>query len=624
MSGAEIAMNRKERRADSKRGHPFASGAASDGWDKAFTTDDLLAKARAYRQQGQPQTAGDICERIVAREPSHVPALNLLGLIYQDAGRHKLAVKAFAEAVTADDLNAACHYNLASSYQALDRRDDAVSHFTKAIALGMSQKNIEHFIFQNPVITACISRIEETWPLPSNRDDLLPAHDLASIANDVFLRCALESVLLNTEPLERFLTFLRSALLATAYASAADFRPIDDAAVALFCAVAQQCFINEYIFIQSNQERRSSSELRALLLGKLARGDAIPPLLLAAVAAYFPLHALPGAPTLVSRKWPPIAAGLVRRQIGEPLEEAADVGAIAVLTAIDNAVSVQVMQQYAENPYPRWTISPLAAFAAASETPATPAADDRISAGMEILIAGCGSGQHVFQVAHLFPGSRVLAVDISLPSLAYARRKTREEGLRNIEYTQADILGLGTIGRSFDRIEAVGVLHHLAEPELGWRVLLSLLRDRGEMRIGLYSEAARRAVVAVRAFIAERNYRPTADDIRECRQQILRNADKRRWRSVTELQDFHSMSGCRDLLFNVMEHRFTLPRIKTILNELRLSFLGFDLPPWTLEQFGKQFPGEAAALTNLDKWDAFEAENPLTFRHMYQFVVRRD
>ena len=42
---------------------------------------------------------------------------------------------------------------------------------------------------------------------------------------------------------------------------------------------------------------------------------------------------------------------------------------------------------------------------------------------------------------------------------------TRKAGLHNVEYAQADILKLGTLGRSFDRIEAMGVLHHLADPK---------------------------------------------------------------------------------------------------------------------------------------------------------------
>ena len=64
----------------------------------------------------------------------------------------------------------------------------------------------------------------------------------------------------------------------------------------------------------------------------------------------------------------------------------------------------------------------------------------------------------------------MLAIDISRTSLAYARRKTREAGIANIEYAQADILKLGTLERRFDVIETVGVLHHLAEPTAGLRV----------------------------------------------------------------------------------------------------------------------------------------------------------
>jgi SAM-dependent methyltransferase/tetratricopeptide (TPR) repeat protein len=615
-------MNRKERRAGLKRGISSAPIAPSSDWDKAFTTADLMAKANGHHQQRQLETARDICNRIVAREASHVPALNLLGLIFQDAGRHKRAVKEFTKAIAADDLDAACHYNLATSYQALNRRDEAEAHFKKAITLGMSRKNIADFIRQNPTIIACIKHLDEKQFPRARSGELLGKHDLESIANDVFLQCALEMILVPTAPLERFLTFLRSVLLDLAYSSGR-LTAIDDRLVRLFCALAQQCFINEYIFTQNEEETRHSTELRNLVLQKSASGEEISPLLLAAVGAYFPLHSLPVAHALSSRNWPEIMTGLVRQQIREPLEETDDVSSIPLLTAVENSLSLQVMRQYGENPYPRWTINPLAAFAADWRSPIVSAGDHKTNAIKDILIAGCGTGQHVFPVVHNFPEARVLAVDISLPSLAYARRKAREARLRNVEFAQADILGLGAIGRSFDLIEAVGVLHHLAEPETGWRVLLSLLRPNGEMRVGLYSEAARSAVVAVREFIAEHGYRPTVEDIRKCRQAILRDAEQRRWKSLIEARDFYSTSGCRDYLFNVMEHRFTIPRIKDFLKEQRLVFLGFDLEPRVLEKFQNRFPG-TAALTDLDHWDAFEADNPQTFRQMYQFMLRRE
>ena len=384
-------------------------------------------------------------------------------------------------------------------------------------------------------------------------------------------------------------------------------------------ALAQQCFINEYVFAQGEEETRQANQLCDLLRQKAGNGEVIAPLLLAAVGAYLPLHELPEARALLSRDWPSKTDALVGQQLREALQEIDDRGRIVSLTPVDDAVSRQVMQQYEENPYPRWTVDPVVVLDSDRDMRAA----DAEESVKEILVAGCGSGQHVFEVAQYFPNAQVLAVDISLPSLSYARRKTREAGLNNVEIAQADILKLGTLGRSFDRIEAVGVLHHLAEPEHGWRVLLSVLRPNGEMRIGLYSDVARRAMVAARALIAERGYCPTTEDIRKCRQEILRDYDERGWWRVIESADFYSMSGCRDLLFNVMEHRFTIPRIRTFLAEQRLSFLGFDLEPWLIEKFRKQFP-DAAMLTELDKWHAFETENPQTFRFMYIFTVRKD
>jgi SAM-dependent methyltransferase len=607
-------MNRKARRAGLKSSNIAPTGGSSDRPSEPSAATDLMAQATALRRRGQPEQAQDICNRILAREPAHVNALNLLGLMLQASGRHRLAAKTLSKAVTADPLNAACHYNLASSLQALNDEDEATVHFKKAIAFGARLKGTEDLILQNPAITICVDHIEEKWPLPVKTDELFARYSLESIASDVFLRCALTTVPLRGAPLEKFLTHIRAAQLRAAMNNDG---AADGALVRLFCALAQQCFINEYVFAQSADETWQSNQLRDLLLQKLRDGDAIPPLLLAGVAAYYPLHSLSAGPMLLDRDFPEFAADVVRLQLREPLQEMEDRNSIPSLTSVDDGVSLQVMQQYEENPYPRWTIDPSAGSVG---EPARGGADEP---GQEILIAGCGTGQHAFEIAYAFPGAKVLAVDISLPSLAYARRKTREAGLHNVEYAKADILKLAAIGRSFDRIEAGGVLHHLADPESGWRALLALLRPKGEMRVGLYSDVARSAVGGARDFIAARGYRPTAEDIRKCRQEILRDYEQLRWRSVIESPDFYSMSGCRDLLFHVMEHRFTIPRIKTFLNEQSLAFLGFNLDPQMIEKFQKQFP-ESAALTDLDKWQAFEADNPRTFRHMYVFTVRKN
>lgn len=94
---------------------------------------------------------------------------------------------------------------------------------------------------------------------------------------------------------------------------------------------------------------------------------------------------------------------------------------------------------------------------------------------------------------------------------------------------------------------------------------------------------------------------------------------------LTRVKDFYSMSGCRDLLFNVMEHRFTLPEIAAFLNDNGLSFLAFEPfdDPTVIENFHKQFSGEADE-ANLDQWHHFEADHPETFLGMYIFTVRKN
>src|SRR5450759_343508 len=112
-------MNRKERRAAGKRSRTFEALTPKFSGD-ALALADLMANARRYYQQGQPAQAEAICNDILARAPSHVHSLNLLGVIAQTSGRHKLAVKVLAKAIASDPLSAACHYNIASSYLILN------------------------------------------------------------------------------------------------------------------------------------------------------------------------------------------------------------------------------------------------------------------------------------------------------------------------------------------------------------------------------------------------------------------------------------------------------------------------------------------------------------------------
>jgi 2-polyprenyl-3-methyl-5-hydroxy-6-metoxy-1,4-benzoquinol methylase len=438
------------------------------------------------------------------------------------------------------------------------------------------------------------------------------------------MRCLLENVRVADIGLERFLTAARSVLLEAARAGT----QIDDDAFAFYCALARQCFTNEYVYAHSDDELRQAESLRRALTDALRDETPIPPILPVAVAAYFPLHAVERSEKLLTRSWPDAVDAVMTQQVREPQEELRLRANMPRLTPVEDEVSLLVQRQYEENPYPRWVkVAPSGKAADIntrmhSQFPYSAFRDVGAVGKVDVLLAGCGTGQQVVDVAMRIVGSRVLAIDLSLPSLCYAKRQTRALGIRNIEYGQADILKLGALGRKFDVVDCSGVLHHLADPLAGWRVLLSLLRPDGIMRVALYSEFARRSVVAARTFVAERGYSASADDIRRFRQDVLALPDGDLTKQVVRTGDFFSISECRDLVFHVQEHRFTLPQIKDFLTQNNLNFIGFDMFQNMANQYSTRFPHDRAH-TNLDLWHVFEQHNPLTFGAMYQFWVQQ-
>jgi SAM-dependent methyltransferase len=397
-------------------------------------------------------------------------------------------------------------------------------------------------------------------------------------------------------------------------------------AVEIAASLAQQCFINEYIYDVAAGEAERVQRLWERVVASLASGAAVPPLCVLALAAYRPLHRLPESQQLLGRSWPDAVRRVFVQQIQEPRQEAATV--FPILTPIEDDVSLAVRQQYEENPYPRWIKAapapPPIKFQEflRSYFPLASLADVTERDGLDILIAGCGTGQHPIETARQFLGARVLAVDLSRASLAYAQRKTDELGLQQIEYAQADILNLGSLDRRFDHIESFGTLHHMADPWRAWRVLVSVLRPGGVMNIGLYSEAARQDVVRARAFIAERGHGSSVEEIRRFRRDLFALPESDPLREITSRRDLFSTSNCRDLLFHVQEHRLTLPPIKTFLAENDLQFLGFVLDSRIKRLYAARFPDDPA-MTDLDKWHLFETENPKTFLGLYQLWVQK-
>jgi SAM-dependent methyltransferase/tetratricopeptide (TPR) repeat protein len=647
-------MNRKERRAAAKRNEAPGASLAS------VPIPNLFAEAVRQHQLGQAFDAEALCRAVLARDGRHAGSLHLLGVIAMQRGLLDEAVAHFRKVAEARPDIAVGHHSLGKALAAAGRLEGAAAAFARALALNpdfaeahkdlgvmlMGQGKFipasacfaralelvpelaENFtdtcatlLKVNPALGAAVARAAAAWPRLASIEELLGTAGLAAIADDPMLLGVLKTTPVRDGALEWLLTSVRAAVLKRAADTLED---ADENVLGFCCALACQCFNNEYVWAESSDELDLSERLYKLVLDALEQNTAIPPLRLAAVTSYRPLSSLPDPRRLLQPGWPDAVNQLLTQQVREVDEEREARDRIPRLTAIEGEIASAVRQQYEENPYPRWVVAPT--------RPAPVTVDgylrSRFSPGafrplgdrpsVDFLVAGCGTGEHSIGTARRYQGAQVLAIDLSLSSLSYAQRKTRELGLQNIEYAQADVLALGSIGRSFDVIDASGVLHHLSDPAAGWRELLTLLRPGGLMRIGLYSERGRTEIVAARQFIAERSFDPTPAGIRNCRQALLATP----LRTLTRYADFFNTSGCRDLLFHVQEHRFTIPQIKEFLDTQKLAFIGFELSAGTLQDYGTRYRDDPS-MSDLECWDAFEQDRPDTFGGMYQFWCQR-
>jgi len=434
----------------------------------------------------------------------------------------------------------------------------------------------------------------------------------------------------NTDPdLEQFMIGLRRALLNKYCAG----NGMTDADLRVMTALAHQCFNNEYVFAVGAEEQQVIDDLRHALeqsVPAIHSADAGLECKLAVFGSYENLYTLSCREHLsrIPRtSWSTVFHDFLEQAVLNPLEEEAIKRDIPAVGRIEDQTSRLVQSQYEENPYPRWLsvpedrkrdLKPLIKQLFPDFTPPS-----FIDGPIQILIAGCGTGKHPIQTSY-YNNVEITAIDMSRTSLAYAARMARRYGVSNVQFMQGDILELAKLNRRFHIIECVGVLHHMEDPMAGWRVLTDLLVDGGLMSVGLYSELARKPIVAAREIIRKEGLVPDRKNIQEFRKRILQRELGDTLHGLRNVNDFYSSSECRDLLFHFTEHRYTLPQVCEAIVELKLDFLGFVFDSLkTPNRYRDHFPGDKE-MKNFLLWDQFEKANPNTFSGMYKFWCQKN
>ena len=391
--------------------------------------------------------------------------------------------------------------------------------------------------------------------------------------------------------------------------------------------LGSQCFLNEYVYYISTEEKDKLKELK-----KIINNNKNQDYKLAIISCYQSLSSINDEIINLNTYIPNKKElnNLLNLQFKELNTEKKISKGIKKIGNIKDSTSKEVKNQYELNPYPRWRYNSYAkenklnflSVINSEISPNTikPNSVQLTNKKINILIAGCGTGIQIIEASR-YSNCEITAIDLSNSSISYAKRKVDEYGLKNINFIEMDLLELTSLNKRFDLIECSGVLHHMNEPSKGLSNLFDVLEPEGFLKLGLYSKYAREEILKARKLIKEKDIKPNIDGIRNFRNDLL-NGEIKEVNEISNWSDFYSTSMCRDLCFHTHENCYTLIEIKNMLKVSNLEFLGFTLSKEIRDKYQIDNK-DKDSLKNLELWDKFEKSNPNSFREMYQFWSRK-
>jgi len=609
----------------------------------------------SLKELGRLDEAEASYKQAIALKPDFVLAHYNLGITLQELNRLDEAEASYKQVIALKPDFAEAHNNLGNIHKGLGRSEEAISAYVQAITLkpdfteaianfGMAIKNIRfkssdrslypilinlltvgNLISPSEVVQSILSLIKNDPLVKDLLDEKIFSRDVTKVVATIETLDQLPLIhsLMRLCPLpdlqfEGIFVTIRRALLTNL-----DNVDVSPKLIHFLSTLSLHCFTNEYVYFESDEEIHLVDALEAKIAQAIAQSEQPQLIDILCLASYRRLYGYDWCQKLAVLDH---LEGVKKRLIEEPLVEKVMMQDISNFKEISNQVSLKVREQYEENPYPRWVNLEIPikmkSIAQVCDDINLELHSENIKevVAPAILIAGCGTGQQSIGTASSFSDCQVLAVDLSLTSLAYAKRETIELGIKNLEYLHADILKLDQLKQEFDIIESTGVLHHMNEPMAGWKVLSDILKPGGLMHLGLYSELARGDIVKARESIALQGIGTSEEEIRKFRWSMIKSNSKEMYR-LTKSSNFFTISTLRDLIFHEKEHRFNLPQIQDNLDELGLKFCGFENKDIVARFRG--FHNEGSDIYDLALWHQFEDSNPDTFAGMYQFWCQK-
>ncbi len=191
---------------------------------------------------------------------------------------------------------------------------------------------------------------------------------------------------------------------------------------------------------------------------------------------------------------------------------------------------------------------------------------------LDMLVAGCGTSQAV-EYALWEPEARIVATDISQPSLDHTQKLIDKYGIKNIELQLLSIEDIGKLKRDFDYIACTGVLHHMDDPAAGLRSLRGVLRKDGIAYLMVYGKYGRLGVYLFQDYCKRLGIEPTDEGLAELAKVFRQMPNNHPLMPMYQrLNDFKSPNGIADMFLHPRDRAYTVPDIYDWLKDAGMSF----------------------------------------------------
>lgn len=200
-----------------------------------------------------------------------------------------------------------------------------------------------------------------------------------------------------------------------------------------------------------------------------------------------------------------------------------------------------------------------------------------------VLVAGGGTGDALIMLAQHLADEKVDAdihyLDLSSASRAIAEKRAAIRKLNNITFHSGSLLDAADYG-VFDYIDCCGVLHHLPEPQEGFKALKAALAPEGGMGVMVYGTLGRTGVYHMQDMLRMIAGNDDTGDRIDVARSLLSKLPETNWlKRNPQIQDHNeSDAGLFDLFLHAQDRAYTVPELVDEVSGAGLKVVSFIDP----------------------------------------------